>query len=467
MTIQVSHESITMRDGFDARLLLSYGRLSRSVPRSVQVVEVGCSTGVDLIHQASLQPEVLFTGVDGSEAAIKEARAAAAEKGLGNIEFQVADLSNLEGLEVPELGYDAAYISGLPTCAQGGLAGFLENVASTLAPHGLISVTLPGRRQHFSKVIAAIEGSAKRSAPLRERLEAARDQIDRLVQDDPSCPDWRRAALVDDAEFVDRYMGNTSAHLDVAEVFRALESASLGFIRWHDASAWNFESLGLDREELERVRSLPMAEQFRVVEEHLSPETLSFVIGKAENGPRERFDLTKAGETHFMVHPEATFTIDCRNYWGSTHYEGLKVRRGNEEPVAVRPSPALTALFALRDQREPFSGLNLVETMTAGGAELEEALMALHQLVGLELIYRPHEFDVAQFYSSLLRARASAAASEHLDEGVIVTPSVKRELDEIPQPLPATPAAEESPSRMIDEPLEATSDTKSGGTYES
>lgn len=465
MTIQVSHESITMRDGFDARLLLSYGRLSRSIPRSVQVIEVGCSTGVDLIHQAALQPEVLFTGVDGSEAAIAEARNAAAERGLGNIEFQVADLSNLKGLSVPELGFDAAYISGLPTSTRGDLAGFLERVSSTLAPHGLISVTLPGRRQHFSKVMDAIDGSAKRSAPLRERLEAARDQIDRLVQDEPSCSDWRRAALVDDTEFVDRYMGNSAVHLDVAEVFRALESASLGFIRWHDAGAWNFESIGLGREDLERVRSLPMPEQFRVVEEHLSPESLSFVIGKAENGARERFDLTKAGETHFMVHPETTFTIDCRNYWGSTHYEGLKVRRGNEEPVAVRPSPALTALFALRDQREPFSGLNLVETMTAEGASLEDALMALHQLVGLELIYRPHEFDVAQFYSSLLRARADAAASEHLDEDLIVTPSAKPELDEVLQPLPAAPVVEESPARMIDEPVEASID-RNGGTYE-
>ena len=46
--------------------------------------------------------------------------------------------------------------------------------------------------------------------------------------------------------------------------------------------------------------------------------------------------------------------------------------------------------------------------------------MALHQLMGLELIYAPQEFDVAQFYSAMIAERTSAA-EQH--EDVVVTPS--------------------------------------------
>ena len=44
MNTPAPQDSILMRDGYDARLLLSYGRLPRSIPRSIQVLELGCST---------------------------------------------------------------------------------------------------------------------------------------------------------------------------------------------------------------------------------------------------------------------------------------------------------------------------------------------------------------------------------------------------------------------------------------
>ena len=454
-------DTITMRDGFDARLLLSYGELTRSLPRSIQVLDVGCSTGEDLVQQAKLQPDVHFLGVDGCESAITQARARAKEEGLTNVSFEVADLFELGSIKTPEGGFDLAY-AGTPPAGE-DLADFLGRVQGRLAPHGLVSLSLPARRAHMDKVAAAIEGAAPRNHPLRERLEAARDVIDRMTQEEPTCADWRRAALVDDATFVERYMGGATRSMEVAEVFAAIERAGMTFVRWHDATAWNFEGLDLGREELARVRSLPMQEQFRVVERELDPASLELVVGKAGNAPRERFDLTKAGETHFMVHPEVTFTIDCRNHWGGTQYEGLKIRRGNEEPVAVRPSPAMTALFALRNQREPFSGLSLVETMTDGGASLEDALMALHQLVGLEVLYRPHEFDVAQFYAAILRARTEEEAGSRVAEmdGPVVTPSMRPAVDVVPQPLPRRAEADEAPTMTTEVPAETGIETDS------
>ena len=412
-------DTISRGAGFCARLVLSYGEKSRVLPRSIQILDVGCSRGSEALTSAGTQPDVEFLGIDSNETALEEARQEATARGLNNITFKKVNFDSLAGFEAPEGGYDVIRINDNP--AQGmDFESLLNVLRPLLAEHGLITASLSGGRAHFALVSEAINGVIERNAPLRERLEAARDQVDRLVQGDVSNADWRRASLVDDAEFVDSYMQSGEAHMDVNAIWQAIEAANMRFLRWDDASTWDVESLDLTKAELESARSLPMGEQFRMVEEQRNPERLNFTISHKSNAPRARFDLTKAGETHFMVHPGTTFGVTTKNYWGSTHMDGLTVQRGSEEPVTVRPSPALTALFALRDQREPFSGLNLVEVMTADGASLEDALMALHQLMGLELIYAPHEFDVAQFYSAMLAERSNTS-EQH--EDIVVTPS--------------------------------------------
>lgn len=431
--------------GADARLLLSYGSLSRSLPRSISVLDIASSTGDDLLAQAALQGDVLFCGVDSNAQAIAEAQKKTRENGLENVEFEVVDFTTPGGIgaaiNVPEGGFDIIQVSSLPR-GLADLGTLFHELKRVLATHGVIRLELKGRKAHFDKVASAIDGACERTRPLAQRLAAARDLIDRLVSEQPDCSDWRRASLVGDTEFVERYMQNSETGTSVAEIFAALSQEDMTFLRWQDAAAWNFETLALGREELERLRSLPMVEQFRFVEEERTPETLSLVIGGPENSPRERFDLTKAGETHFMVHPDAIFTIQTRNGWGATQYDRLTVQRGNEPAVEVRPSPAQTALFALRDQREPFSGLNLVEVMTSEGASLEDALLALHQLVGMELVYRPQEFDVAQFYAAMMRGSEEAATNE-----VVVTPSLPQKNTFVPAagepaaPLPSTQEA--------------------------
>ncbi|MFT4710415.1 MAG: hypothetical protein ACI9D0_000961 [Bacteroidia bacterium] len=427
-------------DGFCARLVLSYGEKSRVLPRSIQVLDVGCSRGSEALISAGTQPDVEFLGIDCNETALEEARQEAAARGLNNITFQKVAFDSLACVDIPEGGYDVIRINDNP--AQGmDFQSLLAALRPMLAEHGLVTANLRGGRAHYALISEAINGAIERNAPLRERLEAARDQVDHMVQAEPNNADWRRASLVDDAEFVDSYMQSGEVHLDVSAIWQAIEASDMRFIRWQDTSSWDFESLGLTKADLERVRSLPMGEQFRLVEEQRNPERLNFTISHKSNAPRTRFDLTKAGETHFMVHPDTTFGVTTKNYWGSTHMDGLTVQRGSEEPVSVRPSPALTALFALRDQREPFSGLNLVEVMTGDGASLEEALMALHQLMGLELVYAPHEFDVAQFYSAMIAER-TIAAEQHNDVVVTPSPALAHDLltpagdQAVPSPLP-------------------------------
>ena len=438
-------------DGFCARLVLSYGQKSRVLPRSIQVLDVGCSRGSEALTSAGTQPDVEFLGIDSNETALEEARQEATSRGLDNITFKKVEFDSLACLDTPEGGFDVIRINDNPAKGM-DFESLLTALRPLLAEHGLITANLPGGRAHYAKVSDAINGVIERNAPLRERLEAARDQVDRLVQEDPNNGDWRRASLVDDAEFVDGYMQSGEGHMDVNAIWQAIEASDMRFIRWQNSNTWDVETLGLSKAEQERVRSLPESEQFRIVEEQRNPTRLNFTISHKSNAPRARFDLTKAGETHFMVHPNTTFGVQTKNYWGSTHMDCLTIQRGSEEPVTVRPSPALTALFALRDQREPFSGLNLVEVMTADGASLEDGLMALHQLMGLGLIYAPHEFDVAQFYSAMIAERTTAA-TQHDDVVVTPSPALANDLltptseKSVPGPLPKAAPQTESAQR--------------------
>jgi len=438
--------------GADQRLLLSYGQLSRTMPRSITVLDVASGTGESLLAKAVLQRDMLFLGIEQNPTELASARRLARELCIENVEFEAVDFSapfDLEtSVDCPEGGFDVIHLSSIPEGCS-GLASLFGALQGLLARHGVMQVNLPGRKTHFDKVAETIEGSIDRSLPLQARLEAARELVDRRVHTEPSCSDWRRASLVGDVDFVERYMQGRSSHTDVASLFQAIEKSGLTFLRWQDSAAWSLEALELGRDELERLRGLTDAERFAFVEAKRQPDTLSLVLGGPANSPRERFDLTKAGETHFMVHPDVVFSVEIQNSWGSTQYDRLTVRRGQEPGVEVRPSPAYTALFALRDQREPFSGLNLVEVMTADGASLEDALLALHQLVSLELVYRPHEFDVAQFYAQLLAKPNEAPTSD-----MVVTPSLPQKNSFVPAagepaaPLPVRREATLQPNTL-------------------
>lgn len=432
----------------DARLLLSYGQKSRSIARSINVLVIGASSSSDLVLQAELQGDVVFQAIDNHKEAISAVQRTAREKGTENLAFEVVDFTSdwTAELDVPFGGFDVIEVASLPRGTR-NLAAFFGELQKVMGEHTVVSLDLPAAKHHNVKISAAIDGVCERTLPMAERLEAARAHVDRMVGEEPDCVDWRRASLISDIEFVERYMNTESGAVDVDELFIALSDANMSFLRWHDRVQWNFESLGLGREETERVRSLPMPEQFRVVEAKRGPESLELVVGGPANAPRERFDLTKAGETHFMVHPGLVFSVETRNVWGVTEYDRLTVRRAGEDAVEVRPSPAQTALFALRDQREPFSGLNLVEVMTGEGASLEEALLAVHQLVGMELVYCPHDFDVAQYFQSMLAASQAPETSD-----MVVTPSLPQKNSFVPAagepaaPLPAKSEDAPAPS---------------------
>jgi ubiquinone/menaquinone biosynthesis C-methylase UbiE len=70
--------------------------LTDRLDRGIRVLDLGCGRGRILIKLAELFPKSRFVGMDLSEEATRDARGDATARGLTNIEFVAADLSNFD-----------------------------------------------------------------------------------------------------------------------------------------------------------------------------------------------------------------------------------------------------------------------------------------------------------------------------------------------------------------------------------
>ena len=119
-----------------------FGRPAAAVQRC-RVLEVGCADAGNLAPMAELLPDARFVGVDLSERAIRDGRAAVAAAGLTNVELRHGD-----ALRVDDGPYDYVIAHGvfswIPADARPKL---LARIADWLAPSGVAMVSydvLPG-----------------------------------------------------------------------------------------------------------------------------------------------------------------------------------------------------------------------------------------------------------------------------------------------------------------------------------
>jgi ubiquinone/menaquinone biosynthesis C-methylase UbiE len=93
--------------------------LTDRLARGIHVLDAGCGRGRIMIQLAELYPNSRFIGIDLSQEAIAYARNAALAKGLRNIEFVAADLSDFDETAQPEsfdliTTFDAVHDQGQP-----------------------------------------------------------------------------------------------------------------------------------------------------------------------------------------------------------------------------------------------------------------------------------------------------------------------------------------------------------------
>jgi SAM-dependent methyltransferase len=133
-------EDAPTRDLFNRRTLERDA--AHLVPRlraGMRVADLGCGAGsLTLGIAATVAPgEVL--GVDLQPGVIERARAAAADAGLRNVQFEIG---NIDGLELPEASFDVVHFSGTLSYLKDPLAA-LKLALRALKPGGLVAAREP------------------------------------------------------------------------------------------------------------------------------------------------------------------------------------------------------------------------------------------------------------------------------------------------------------------------------------
>jgi 2-polyprenyl-3-methyl-5-hydroxy-6-metoxy-1,4-benzoquinol methylase len=106
--------------------------LAERLADGISVADIGCGSGHHLNVLAAAFPASSFVGYDFSEEAITEARATAATRALGNVRFELRDVSDLSGTGPFDLvtAFDAIHDQAHP-------AAVLAGIAAALAPGGV------------------------------------------------------------------------------------------------------------------------------------------------------------------------------------------------------------------------------------------------------------------------------------------------------------------------------------------
>ncbi len=86
----------------ESHILPLVSGLTDRLARGIRVLDVGCGRGRIMNRLAELYPRSRFVGMDLSRDAIAVARAEASNKGLGNIEFAMVDLSDFDDTAEPD-----------------------------------------------------------------------------------------------------------------------------------------------------------------------------------------------------------------------------------------------------------------------------------------------------------------------------------------------------------------------------
>ncbi|WP_339733599.1 class I SAM-dependent methyltransferase [uncultured Gimesia sp.] len=105
--------------------------LEEKLKAGIDVLDIGCGSGLALIEMAAAFPESRFTGYDISEESIERAKKCAVERGVSNVTFQVQDVSQMNAAHSFDLvtAFDVIHDQANP-------AKVLSEVNATLRPGG-------------------------------------------------------------------------------------------------------------------------------------------------------------------------------------------------------------------------------------------------------------------------------------------------------------------------------------------
>lgn len=379
-----------MRTGVDVNLLLSYVKEAKEQAGTLHVLDAGCGRGIGLIGAAMLQPDVSFIGADINVTALNDARQNAENRGLTNVQFIEADLMTLEGIDVPEEGFDVIYSSGVLHHLSEPLIG-LQNLEKVLAPHGVISLMLYGSygRQALYRLIDSIKLTQHDECSIEEKLPLARLLAEAAEHTIFKGNYWQNTSLSNDVEFVDRCLNVNEVSYDVDSLWQLLEQANMKFIRWNDTDEWSITKLFSNQQLVSELTQLSAKAQFKIIERMFERPRLELVISKKSNDPRPIIGIEAVKRLNFVVNPEVSFSVEKRNFNGFQRIESLNYKVKASEPKCLPTELLAQAALLLVDQNSYFSGEEMIAALIEKGSSNLEASTAIMQLLALDIIYCP------------------------------------------------------------------------------
>jgi len=378
----------TNRVGSDAELVLSYVTKRRSTAGPLRVLDAGCGRGLGLIGAATLQPDVRFHGIDLNRVALQEAAAAVAARGLGNITFQECDLMTLEGLEVPDGGYDLIISSGVLHHMTDPQAG-LTRLKDVLAPHGVINLmvyALHGRLPLINTA-EAIALLFSPDTPLTERLGPAREAAALGRDNNLEGTPFQNTCDVDDVEFVDRLLNVNETSYDIPMMWNLLAAAGLHFVRWIEPADWAPDRLLPPGDLLTRVDRLSDRERFHFLELIRQPPGLEMILAHADNAPRQDLSADAFETATFRLNPELVVSTETRPTPAGLRTEALTFKLRVREPVPVPKGPFAVAVMYLKDRPGALKGKDLLRHLEKAGVSAGDSRAVVAELIRSEVIF--------------------------------------------------------------------------------
>ncbi|MBW8184335.1 class I SAM-dependent methyltransferase [Shewanella nanhaiensis] len=380
----------TIRPGFDIRLLLSYVANQRTSDKPLQVLDAGCGRGPGVLGAASLQPDVMFTAIDINSVGLAEASANAKARGLTNINFVQADLMTLEGLEVPEGGFDVIYSSGVLHHLADPQVG-LNNLTKILAPHGVISLMLYGSfgRQALYRLIEGIDILSPKDDPIESRIPMGRLLAKAAEETVFKDNYWKNTYRNPDVEFVDTCLNVNEVSYDITSLWQLIEQANMKFVRWVEPDVWSVEKRFDDPELLERLQGLSDVEQYQIIERLFEVPKLDFVICGADNFAKPKLTEAEVDSSIFAVNPETSFSIEKRNQNQSQRIESVSYKVRHRESQNVTDPILAQLVLLLAEQTTCFSGADLVNVLAQSSVDREIAIEVIFDLLDEEVLFIP------------------------------------------------------------------------------
>lgn len=141
--VMAAESAATVVDALDEHILPLLPGIEARLRRGISVADVGCGSGLAMVHLAERFPESRFAGIDFSEEAIAHARGIADKRGLQNVAFYAQDAAQWQPTAEFDLvfTFDAIHDQARPDIV-------LANIRRAIRPGGFYLMQDIGASSH-------------------------------------------------------------------------------------------------------------------------------------------------------------------------------------------------------------------------------------------------------------------------------------------------------------------------------